>query len=576
MIGKFPIDVAFPYRTPIIGTALALSAQDRCITRMKTSHASDDAGFAELLTALQHPSCYPHHPERVEMFQTHISPVFLAGDEVYKLKKPVRFSFLDYSTLAQRHHYCQEEVRLNHRLAPTVYLGVVPVLRIGNDYRVREAVNMHDAIVVDYLVRMRRLPPERTLGALLAAGRVGKEGIHALASRLVHFHRTAATTDAAIHGAPQVVWQAAADNFTETTAFVGHTISEKQYRSIQEFSQRFFTEHQDLFARRILHDRIREGHGDLRCEHVYFLDQGIEMIDCIESSPRLRTCDVASELAFLAMDMELQGAPALAAELIHAYATQAQDVELLQLLPFYQCYRAYVRGKVESLKSREPEIPATEQERARQQARRAFRLASRYARGTPAPALLVVCGRVGTGKSTIAQSLGAHTGFTVLNSDVVRKRLAGLLPTARAGEEYSSGLYSEDATRRTYAALRTQAEEELRSGRGVIIDATCKQRDDRNSFLALGQQLNVPVLFIECRAPLAEVERRLRERERREDAVSDATWEIARQQEADFPPFDDLPEAQHRVVDTTGDLDEALEPIEETLAENQGHDVFRC
>jgi predicted kinase len=161
--------------------------------------------------------------------------------------------------------------------------------------------------------------------------------------------------------------------------------------------------------------------------------------------------------------------------------------------------------------------------------------------------------------------LGAHTGLTVLNSDVVRKRLAGLLPTARASDEYGSGIYSEDATRRTYAALRTQAEAELRLGRGVIVDATCKQRDYRNSLLALGQQLNVPVLFIECRAPLAEVERRLRERERRGDAVSDATWEIACQQEADFPSFDDLPEACHWVVDTAGNVDEALEPIEETL-----------
>jgi aminoglycoside phosphotransferase family enzyme/predicted kinase len=500
------------------------------------------------------------------MLQTHISVVFLAGDEVYKLKKPVRFSFLDYSTLAQRHHYCQEEVRINHRLAPTIYLGVVPVLRIGHDYRVREAVNMQDATVVDYLVRMRRLPPERTLEALLAEGRVGKPGIHALATRLVHFHRTAATTEAALYGAPQVVWQALADNFSETASFVGHTISEKQYRVIQDFSQRFFAEQQDLFLRRIAQDRVREGHGDLRCEHVYFLDQGIQIIDAIEFSPRLRTCDVASELAFLAMDMELRGEPALAAELIHAYAALAVDPELLQLLPFYQCYRAYVRGKVASLKSREPEIPPAEQEDARQQARQAFRLAARYARGTPTPALLVVCGRVGTGKSTVSQLLSAHTGFTALNSDVIRKRLAGLLPTARTNEEYRSGLYNDEATRRTYAALQTQAEEELRSGRGVIVDATCKQRDQRRLFLDLGQRLNLPVLFLECRTPLAEVERRLRERERRGDAVSDATWDIARQQEADFPPFDDIEDAQHRLVDTSGDLDEALAMIEEELA----------
>jgi aminoglycoside phosphotransferase family enzyme/predicted kinase len=532
---------------------------------MNTRDSHDHTVFTDLLAALRQPACYPHHPDQVELVQTHISAVFLAGDEVYKLKKPVRFSFLDYSTLQLRHHYCEEEVRLNRRLAPTVYLGVVPVLRVGDEYRVREAVNMRDAVVVDYLVRMRRLPPERTLAALLTAERIGKEDIHALAKRLVHFHQFASTKDAAVYGAPDVVWQALADNFRETASFIGDTISQRQYTCIQDFSRRFFAEQQELFARRILHDRIREGHGDLRCDHVYFLDQGIEIIDCIEFSPRLRTCDVASELAFLAMDLELRGAPTVAADLIHEYVAQADDAELLPLLPFYQCYRAYVRGKVESLKSRESEIPPAEQEQARWQARRAFRLAYRYARGPLAPALIVVCGRVGTGKSTVAQLLSAHTGFAVHNSDVVRKRLAGLPPTARANDAYRSGIYSEDFSRKTYAALETQAEEALRNGRGVIIDATCKRREDRHSFLTLGERLRIPVLFVECRASLAEVERRLREREKRGDSVSDATVDIARQQEGDFPPFDDLPASCHWAIDTESDLDEALVSVEEAL-----------
>jgi hypothetical protein len=230
---------------------------------------------------------------------------------------------------------------------------------------------------------------------------------------------------------------------------------------------------------------------------VYFLGEGITIVDCIEFSPRLRTCDVASELAFLTMDLELQGAPALAAELAHTYAVRLEDEDFLQLLPFYQCYRAYVRGKVESLKSTEPEVPVPEQERALKRARRAFRLAGLYARGKPAPALIVVCGRVGTGKSTVSRLLGESTGFSVCNSDVVRKRLAGLLPTTRAGTAYQAGIYSEDFTRRTYAALLNDAEEELRAGRGVIVDATCKQREHRQAFLALGTRLRVPVLFLE-------------------------------------------------------------------------------
>ncbi len=525
------------------------------------SHSAEMPTFTDLLAALAHPACYPHHPANVEVMQTHISAVFLAGDEVYKLKKPVRFSFLDYSTLELRRHYCEEEVRLNHRLAPTVYLGVVPVLRTSDGYRVREAVNMQDATVVDYLVRMRRLPPERTLDVLITNGQVTKFGIHALVKRLVHFHNTAATSGAAEYGAPAVVWQALADNFSATAPFVGQTISEQQYRVIQEFSQQFFAEHQELLKERVLQDRVREGHGDLRCDHVYFLDEGIAIIDCIEFSPRLRTCDVASELAFLAMDLELRGAVTWSGELVRAYATQAEDEALFTLLPFYQCYRAYVRGKVESLKSTESEIPAEEQERARQQARRLFRLSYRYARGALTPALIVVCGQIGTGKSTVAQYLSEQTGFAVLNSDVIRKRLAGLLPTARARADF----YQPEFTRKTYDALHNQAEEELRSGRGVIVDATYKHQDDRNAILALSKRCHVPVLFVECQANAATVEKRLRERERRDDTVSDATWALAQLERESFPLFSDLPEQCHVVVDTEGDIETALMRVEERL-----------
>ena len=522
--------------------------------------------LSTLLSTLAQPECYSHHPAQVKVVQTHISAVFLAGDVVYKLKKPVRFSFLDYSTLPLRRHYCQEEVRLNRRLAPTVYLGVASVLSLRRDaYKVEDG-SLSDTRVVDYLVKMRRLPEERRLDSLIAAARVTKVGIHALAKRLAQFHQTASTEQAAIYGTPDIIWQAITDNFQETAPFVGQTLRAKQYDRIRDFSQRFFTEHQELFSTRLREGRVREGHGDLRCEHVYFLDEGVTIVDCIEFSPRLRICDIASELAFLTMDLELQGAPALAAELAHTYAVQVEDADFLRLLPFYQCYRAYVRGKVESLKSREPEISPAEQERARGQARRAFRLAMRYACGAPPPTLVVVCGRVGTGKSTVSRVLSEHTGFTVLNSDVVRKRLAGLQPTTRVGTDYRAGIYSEAFTRRTYATLQTQAEEELHAGRGVIIDATYKRPEDRQALLALGGRLGVPVLFLECRASLTEVERRLREREQQSDSVSDANWAVALQEQEDFPVFDDLPERSHLIINTEGAIEEAVAAVEEYLS----------
>jgi predicted kinase len=182
---------------------------------------------------------------------------------------------------------------------------------------------------------------------------------------------------------------------------------------------------------------------------------------------------------------------------------------------------------------------------------------------------VVVCGQVGTGKSTVAQLLSEHTGFSAVNSDVVRKRLAGFFPTARVGSDYRAGIYNEDFTRRTYAALRTHAEEELRAGRGVIVDATYKHPEDRQALLELGSLLNVPVLFLECRTSAAEVERRLRERERQGDSVSDATWAIALKEQRGFPPFDDIPRQCHCVLDTTHDMEDTLGEIEERLSQGK-------
>lgn len=515
----------------------------------------------DLVRALARSECYPHRPVSIETVQTHISTVFLADQLVYKLKKPVRFSFLDYSTPALRRRYCQEEVRLNRRLAPTVYLGVVTVRQRDGRYWIDEGVSARPAAgtsTIDFMVKMRRLSTERTLGARLETGRVTSGDIQAVSRRLYSFHATAATDSAAAYGTPKVIWRAFEENFQDIEPFRDQTLGDRLFTAIVTFSRQFFSDHQELFIKRAHTGRVVDGHGDLRCDHVYFLDDGISIVDCIEFSPRLRTCDVASDLAFLAMDLELHGAPALAAELVNAYQSRAQDSALPELFPFYQCYRACVRGKVASLKSRAPEATPDEQDEAHRHAQHAFRLAARYARGKPSPALLIVCGRIGTGKSTVSRLLSDHTGFAVFNSDVVRKRLAGVVPTQRGDAAYGAGMYTPEVDCRTYAQLRHDAENQLRAGWGVIVDATCKNPTERRSFLELAARLNVPVLFLECQARAREVERRLRERERRGDAVSDATWNIARQAWDAYPAFDDLFQECHRAIDTEAEVEDRL------------------
>jgi uncharacterized protein len=528
---------------------------------MKESESSVSA----IVRALSQKESYPHQPEEVEVRQSHISYVFLAGPIVYKIKKPVRFSFLDYSTLDKRRHFCKEEVRLNRRLAPDMYLDVVPILESEGRFVLGDgAATEQCGKKVEYAVKMRRLPEGQMLDRLIKNGRVGKEAMNRVAAKLVAFHAEAGTEKATVYGAPEAIWQRWSDGFRETEPFVGRTIRARQYRTIADFSAGFYRHHESLLAARARGGRVREGHGDLRAEHVCLTD-GIVIFDCIEFSAGLRTCDVSSELAFLAMDLEFLGQPALAAELVGAYEQRSGDKELSVLLPFYKCYRAYVRGKVESLKSKETEVPQGERETAEAQACRYFALACRYARGQLLRALIIVCGLAGSGKSTVARAIQERTGVSLMNSDITRKRLAGLKPTEHATQEFGGGIYSDAFTDLTYGTLLAEAENSLRQSAGVIVDATFQDAKQRRRFVDLAARLNVPLVFIECQASEAEILRRLEKRASSENEVSDATREVYLRQRNEFMPLVEVPADSHFVVRTDAAPDEVLDQLETVL-----------
>ncbi len=522
-----------------------------------------NSAAAAIVAAMSEPDFYPHRPERVELRQTHISFVFLAGELAYKIKKPIRFSFLDYSTIAMRRHFCEEEVRLNRRLAPSTYLGVVPILAGKKGFRLGD-LNDRTAEAVEVAVEMHRLPESQMLDALLREGKAGEEEIRAIARKLAAFHSAASASRARVYGAPDVIAKAIEDNFQETERFIGRTIRSEDHRRLREYNREALSAQRLLFQYRIAEGRVREGHGDLRAEHICLI-RDIEIFDCIEFSERLRTCDVASELAFLAMDLDFLGHPCLARELTATYAEAAEDEGLLRLLPFYQCYRATVRGKVESLKSAEPEVPAAEREKATADARRYFRFARRYADGAPPAALVIVCGLTGSGKSTVARELADRSGFSSFNSDVVRKRLAGVSRTAHAIQGYRAGIYSHDFTELTYDALRLEAKRCLERGVGVILDATFKSVRHRRLFRNLAEDLHVPVLFVECAADEREIRRRLKDREQQPDEVSDANWEVYLRQRKEFAPLREIPDPCHVRVRTDLGLEDSLAEVEKLL-----------
>lgn len=533
------------------------------------NHDREREDVAFLVDAMSRAAFYPERPRQVELRQTHISYVFLTDDMVFKVKKPVRFSFLDYSTLDKRLHYCREEVRLNRRLAPHVYRGVVPIWRSDGEFALGDGGGtLRRGEIVEYAVQMQRLDDERSLDRLVLNGKAAGADIRSIARRVARFHASAPSARAARFGGRRTIWRRIQDNFKETRPFESVTHSRRDRQLLRRYSRDFFASHEALLAARVAAGRVREGHGDLRAEHVYLGSDGtISIVDCVEFSESLRTCDGVSEIAFLAMDLDFLGADHLSRELVAAYAGETRDAEVGELYPFYATYRALVRGKVEGLKSAEPEIPEEERRAATARAQRYFDLALRYAGGCRPPAVLIVCGKVGTGKSSLTRRLRDRTGFPAFNSDVVRKELAGLEPARRVRQTFTGGIYSPAFTDKTYAALGARAEETLNAERGVIIDATFSLPAHRARFQSLAARRKVPLLFIECTVPEAEIHRRLEARAQQPGEVSDADWQVYERLRQTFTPLREIADSCHLLVRTDRSIDPALQRIDEFLRE---------
>ncbi len=519
----------------------------------------------KLIAAMTQPGFYPQRPAQVEFKQTHISCVFLAGDFVYKIKKPVRFEFLDYSTLERRYHFCCEEVRLNRRLAPRVYLGVFAIVRDGDGFTIgaRPAVRF-DPNAAEYAVKMCRLPDERCLDRLVQSGRIDAAGMHRIAAVLAKFHAGARRARSTEYGCADAISQSIGTNLEECLPFVGYTVGEREFNWIRRFNHRFIDGNRSFLDRRAREGLVREGHGDLRSEHICIRDD-IEVIDCVEFSDKLRYADIASDLAFLLMDLDRLQAPALGHHLLRAYLDEIGDTQLCRLLNFYKCYRAAVRGKVSSLKAREGEVSDDQRQRARASARNFFAAAYRYAKAG-SPALIVFCGLPGTGKSTIAAALAERSGFAVFNSDLIRKRIAGIAPTERAGAGWGQGIYSADFTAATYKALAEEAARALREGGGVIIDATYRDDAERMRLRNAARLVGVPIVFVECALGDEQVRQRLAARAQQPDAVSDATWETYLQHKMAFAPFGPELADCHLRVDGGADPADSVCEIERFIA----------
>lgn len=495
----------------------------------------------------------------VELIETHISWVFRHPDVVYKVKKPVDYGFLDFSSRRRRLRACHAEVRLNRRLAPNTYRGVVPITR-GEDgvHRIGG-----DGPVVDHAVAMERLPDADRLDIRLEEGRLDADQVEDVARFLAAFHADCATSpEISDLGRMPTVRANVVENLRQTRASIARFVPPAAAAELQRAQLRFLDDKADRIAARADDGFVREGHGDLRLEHVYLADDGgITVIDCIEFNRRFRCGDVCADVAFLSMDLGAQHRVDLAEVFLAAYAEAAQDLDLYALVDFYEGYRAWVRAKVATFLADDAGAPLAVREASAAKARHFYLLAlSTQRRPAIPPVLVAVGGVLATGKSTIAAGLRQRLGSPVIGTDRTRKHLLGVAATERVFDGEWQGAYTVDMTDRTYQEVFRRAGAVLRSGRPVVVDASFRSAAVRAGVRGVAAAEDVPFLFVECRCDPETSRDRLREREKG-PSVSDGRLEIFDNFVASFETVSELPAAQHLVVDTDAPLDRALDTI---------------
>jgi len=500
---------------------------------------------------------YPEPPAAVELQQTQMSFIFLTGTHAYKTKKPVNLGYLDYTTLEKREYFCRQELELNRRLCPSAYLDVLPITESSAGIQFRGTGK-----VIEYAVKMKQLQRDRMMDLLLPRDQVTPAMLEQVAGLMADFHSEAATDPAiSAYGSLDGIKTNTAENFDQTAKYIGTLIREKSYRLIKEYNDGFLQSHASLFNRRVSGEKIRDCHGDLHAAHVCFGEE-IYIYDCIEFNDRFRYCDTASEIAFLAMDIDRYGRADLSDSFVKAYSLASGDSELEELLNFYKCYRAYVRGKVACFKYDDPLL--TDKEAIRREAGLYFDLAFKYA--SSKPVAIIVTGLIGTGKTTTALKLGQGLGYSVLSSDIIRKELAGLPAQERHYDDFREGIYSPEFTQKTYNELFRRAKALLKSGQSVIMDASFKKRADRQAAQKLALESGAAFMAVECLADEDTIKSRLETRKQVE-STSDGRWEIFAEIKRDFDKVDEIPASGHIIFDSVHPPDNIIALILQRITE---------
>ena len=489
---------------------------------MNTQTATSPAWEQDaLINALLDPACYPHAVDRIALIETHISFVLLTGPYAYKIKKAVNLGFLDFTTAELRHFFCEEELRLNRRLAPRLYLDVIPIGGMPQKPKLGA-----ESDVFEFAVKMRQFAQEGLLDRVLSRGGLTAEHVDAIATTVTAFHqRIECARPDQDYGSASSIESAMRQNFVQIRPLLDTPAEGDSLALIEAWS---LAQHKALlpvFAQRHEQRFIRECHGDLHLGNIALVDGEIQVFDCIEFNPDLRWIDVINEVAFLVMDLAEHGRSDFAWRFLNAYLQETGDYAGLRLLSYYQVYRAMVRAKVARIRASQSHLNAQDRKLALDAYAAYAGYASRVTAPTT-PGLIITQGLSGSGKTTVTQLLLQKLGAVRVRSDIERKRLQHVAPQSKSGSGVDTGIYVESATQATYEELRRLAGLILDAGCVAIVDATFLRHWQRDSLHRLAQQRNVPFVIVSCLAEDAELRRRLLQRERASRDASEATLEV--------------------------------------------------
>lgn len=544
--------------------------------REPTDAVTDDLTIDALCEVLRQPQTYPHDPDSIDLVQTHISVVALVPPFVYKVKKPVDFGFLDFTSLDKRRSACVAEVELNQRLCSDVYLGVSELVSTPDGFQFvdpnsgarrgasedrqprREPSDPRGAEVA---VKMRHLDPDGFLHHLAEREELTHSHIDAVVDTLVAFYDDCdSTPEIAERGWIDHLRINTHENFEQTRDHVGTLLGKPAYRALQDYTTRFYDAHAALLNQRRTGGYFVEGHGDLRLEHVHLSGEGICIYDCIEFNERFRELDIANDIAFLAMDLDGHGCQPLSRYFVNQMAERLDDPDLKRIVTFYKVYRAYVRGKVEGMRAIEEEVPESDRTESIETARAHYQWALRYAVAGSRPSVVVVMGRTGTGKTTQAAALASALGWTHVSSDRIRKKAAGLPLEKRTPEHLQSSVYTQEMSDRVYGAMIEHALTAVRSGRGAVLDATYGSTARRNRLRDALREAGISYAVVELQAEHSTRKRRLEQRET-ESAVSDARVDVMDAIDRRYEAPSALWDAHHVRVPTSQSVEETSTDI---------------